>query len=162
MLDKAFYQVYTKFKMHFYQQVFGRSSENEMPLTTVECFCMEGITALGEPTIAEFAKFMNISTPNAAYKVNSLVQKGYIEKIQSKTDKREYHLRPTEKYVAYESITYSYLSKIMDRVRETFSPEDEKKFSELLGRVGSELMPEMEIPEMDIPLISNPKKSRAS
>ena len=37
--------------------------------------------ALEEPTINEFASFVNISSPNAAYKVNSLIQKGYVEKI---------------------------------------------------------------------------------
>lgn len=117
-----------------------------MTLTTVECFCMEGIAALGEPTIAEFANFMNISTPNAAYKVNSLVQKGYVEKIQSKEDKREYHLRPTEKYRVYDSITYSYLQEVMKRIRESFPNDDVKKLDEMLGRIASELMPEMKLP----------------
>ena len=34
---------------------------------------MEGIMAMGEPTIAEFSRMMKISTPNAAYKIGSLV-----------------------------------------------------------------------------------------
>ena len=37
--------------------------------------------AMGEPTIAEFSRMMQISTPNAAYKIGSLVRKGYVEKI---------------------------------------------------------------------------------
>ena len=36
---------------------------------------MEVIMALGEPTIAQFSHMMNLSTPNAAYKINSLVFK---------------------------------------------------------------------------------------
>ena len=44
---------------------------------------METIQALGSPTINEFASFMRISPPNAAYKINSLIRKGYIQKIQS-------------------------------------------------------------------------------
>ena len=56
---------------------------------------MEVMMALGEPTIAQFSHMMNLSTPNAAYKINSLVKKGYVERIQSTTDKREYRLRPT-------------------------------------------------------------------
>ena len=70
---------------------------------------MEGIMAMGEPTIAEFSRMMQISTPNAAYKIGSLVKKGYVEKIQSTTDRREYHLRPTQKYIDYYNISYSYL-----------------------------------------------------
>ena len=80
MLDQAFYQVYTKFKLHFYQKVFSRFENREATLTTVESFCMEGIMALGSPTIAQFAQVMHISTPNASYKINSLIKKGYVER----------------------------------------------------------------------------------
>ena len=80
MLEKAFNDVYTKFKLHFYQNVFQRFATREATLTTVESFCMEGIMAMGEPTIAEFSRMMQISTPNAAYKIGSLVRKGYVER----------------------------------------------------------------------------------
>ena len=94
MLEKAFQDVYTKFKLHFYQNVFQRFATREATLTTVESFCMEGIMAMGEPTIAEFSRMMQISTPNAAYKIGSLVKKGYVEKIQSTTDRREISAMP--------------------------------------------------------------------
>ena len=83
MLEQAFFNVYTKFKLHFYQEIFRRFQTREASLTTVETFCMETIQALGRPTISEFAAFMRISLPNATYKVNSLVKKGYIQKRTS-------------------------------------------------------------------------------
>ena len=143
MLDEVFQMVYTKFKMHFYRQVFQSFGNREATLTTVETFCMEGIVALGEPTIAEFLQFMNISTPNAAYKVNNLVQKGYVEKVQSREDRREYHLVPTEKYMRYYNLSYSYLQKVVERAKKRFSEEDLKKLEEMLSIVGNELMPEI-------------------
>ena len=147
MLDKAFYDVYTKFKMHFYQKVFSRFEHREATLTTVESFCMEGIMALGNPTIAQFAQAMHISTPNASYKINSLIQKGYVEKVRSETDRREYHLRPTQKYLDYYNISYAYLQTVVDRVKARFSPEDVAKLDEMLTVVGNELMPEIIAPE---------------
>ena len=60
MLEQAFQDVYTKFKLHFYQNVFQRFATREATLTTVESFCMEGIMAMGEPTIAEFSRMMQI------------------------------------------------------------------------------------------------------
>ena len=99
MLEQAFFNVYTKFKLHFYQEIFRRFQTREASLTTVETFCMETIQALGRPTISEFAAFMRISLPNATYKVNSLVKKGYIQKKQSQEDQREYHLEVTQKYL---------------------------------------------------------------
>ena len=143
MLDETFHEVYTKFKMHFYKQAFQQSGSKESALTTVETFCMEGIAAMQEPTIAEFAQFMNISTPNAAYKVNSLVQKGYVEKIRSTTDRREYHLRPTQKYRDYDSISYSYLHTVVQRAEKHFPPEDVAKLDAMLTEISKELMPEM-------------------
>lgn len=146
MLDQAFQQVYTKFKLHFYQQVFSKFENREATLTTVESFCMEVIMALGHPTIAEFSNMMNLSTPNAAYKINNLVKKGYVKKIQSTTDKREYHLYPTRKYVDYYSISYAYLQKVVDRAKQRFSPDELQKLEEMLSIVSSELMPEIQLP----------------
>ena len=45
MLEEVFQDVYTKFKLHFYQNVFQRFATREATLTTVESFCMEGIMA---------------------------------------------------------------------------------------------------------------------
>ena len=145
MLEKAFQDVYTKFKLHFYQNVFQRFATREATLTTVESFCMEGIMAMGEPTIAEFSRMMQISTPNAAYKIGSLVRKGYVEKIQSTTDRREYHLRPTQKYIEYYSISYAYLHTVIERVRERFPEEDTAKMEEMLTIISHVLLPALDM-----------------
>ena len=145
MLDRKFAEVYSKFKLHFYQKVFNRFQEREASLTTVETFCMEIIQALGTPTVNEFASFVQISPPNAAYKVNNLIQKGYLKKVRSETDRREYHLVITQKYQDYYSISYSYLSTVMERIRERFSDEDAKKLEEMLTIISEELMPEIPI-----------------
>lgn len=146
MLDEAFARVYTKFKLHFYRKVFERFQDREASLTTVESFCMEIIHALDHPTVNEFASFVQISPPNAAYKVNSLVQKGYLRKVQSPSDRREYHLEPTQKYLDYYNISYSYLSTVMERIKKRFSPEDEQKIEEMLQVIADELMPEIPLP----------------
>ena len=145
MLEEVFQDVYTKFKLHFYQNVFQRFATREATLTTVESFCMEGIMAMGEPTIAEFSRMMGISTPNAAYKIGSLVKKGYVEKIQSTTDRREYFLRPTQKYIDYYSISYSYLHTVIERVRKRFPAEDCDKMEQMLSVISTELMPELDM-----------------
>ncbi len=151
MLDQAFNQVYTKFKLHFYQQIFNKFESREATLTTVESFCMEVIMALGHPTIAEFSNMMHLSTPNAAYKINNLVKKGYVKKVQSSTDKREYHLYPTKKYIDYYSISYAYLQHVVDRAKERFSTEDLQRLEEMLNIVAEELMPEIQLPSARTP-----------
>ena len=151
MLRNTFFTVYTKFKLHFYKEIFERFQSREASLTTVETFCMETIKALGNPTVNEFATFMNISPPNAAYKVNSLVKKGYLKRIQSETDRREFHLEATQKYIDYYNISTCYMVEVMDRISKRFSPEDCKKLEEMLSVISHELMPEVEIPEAKLP-----------
>ena len=151
MLKYAFFNVYTKFKLHFYQEIFRRFQDREASLTTVETFCMETILALGSPSVNEFASFMRISPPNAAYKVNSLIKKGYIRKVQSQEDRREYHLEVTQKYIDYYNISSSYMVEVMDRIAKRFSPEDCAKLEEMLTIVSRELMPEVDIPEARMP-----------
>lgn len=145
MLERSFNEVYTKFKLHFYRAVFGRFQKREATLTTVETFCMEIIMALGRPTINEFSSFVGISPPNAAYKISSLVQKGYVAKERSPEDKREYHLVPTQKYVDYYNISYSYLGQVMGRIKDRFPPEDVARLEEMLDIISQELMPEIEL-----------------
>ena len=151
MIRDSFFSVYTKFKLHFYKEIFQRFQSRKASLTTVETFCMETILALDSPTINEFATFMCISPPNAAYKVNSLIKKGYINKVQSETDRREYHLEVTQKYVDYYNISTTYMVEVMDRITKRFSPEDCKKLDEMLTIISGELMPEVEISQVHFP-----------
>lgn len=147
MLETAFFNVYTKFKLHFYQEIFRRFQTREASLTTVETFCMETIQALGSPTVNEFATFMRISPPNAAYKVNSLVKKGYLNKIQSPEDRREYHLQVTQKYIDYYNISTTYMGQVMERIRARFTREECAKLEEMLTIINQELMPEVPLPD---------------
>ena len=79
------------------------------------------------------------------------MRKGYVEKIQSTTDRREYHLRPTQKYIDYYNISYSYLHTVIERVRERFPEEDTAKLEEMLTIISNELMPELDMLGKDHP-----------
>ena len=145
MLNDAFSEVYMKCKLHFYQKAFERLKEREASLTTVETFCMEIIYALGKPTVAEFSRVANISSPNAAYKITNLVQKGYIRKVRSDVDKRECYLEVTDKYLEYYNISNSYLTEVMERMEKRFTKEELKFVERVLEVMSEELMPEVDL-----------------
>ncbi len=138
--EEAFEEVYTNFKLHFYREIFRNFDSREATLTTVETFCMEVIYAMKNPTINEFASFIQISSPNAAYKVNSLIKKGYLKKIQSKKDKREYFLQVTDKYMNYYNVSNSYVQDVLAKVREIMTPEERSDFRRSLDIISSEQM----------------------
>ena len=99
---------------------------------------------LSEPTVGQFADFLNISQSNATYKVNSLIKKGYLERQNSQTDRREYHLVLSEKYYNYESLMSSYELQVIERIKQRFSKEDLENFDRMLKIISTELMPECE------------------
>jgi len=142
MFENSFNEVYTKFKLNFYRRIFERLQERESSLSASEAYAVEVIHALKEPTIGRFANFLNISQPNATYKANNLIRKGYIEKIKSETDKREYHLKTTEKFMEYYTINQRYIGVVMERIRERFSENELNQFENMLTIISQELMTE--------------------
>lgn len=146
MLDQIFTEVYSKFKLQFYNKIFCRFQDRQSSLSAVETFCVEAIHALNRPTVNEFATFTQISAPNAAYKINCLIKKGYVKKVQSSKDKREYYLEVTGKFYEYYDINYDYVKLVMDRIKDKFSKEDIEKFESILTTISNDLMPEVIIP----------------
>lgn len=145
MLEENFSQVYDKFKLQFYRRVFELVRERDGSLSAMEAFSLEVIHMLGEPTVGQFADFLNISQSNATYKVNSLIKKGYLERQNSQTDRREYHLILSEKFYHYIQLLSDYEGRVMARIKERFPAGDVEKLDEMLGVISAELMPESEI-----------------
>ena len=142
MLEKSFTEVYDKFKLQFYRKVFELVRERDGSLSAMEAFSLEVIKMLDHPTIGQFADFLNISQSNATYKVNNLIKKGYLERETSTTDRREYHLKLSEKFYNYMALLSSYEQRVMDRIKARFPEEDVNKFDEMLQIISTELMPE--------------------
>ena len=146
MLEKHFADVYNKFKLQFYRRVFELVRERDGSLSAMEAFSLEVIYMLGQPTVSQFADFLNISQSNATYKVNNLIKKGYLERQNSTVDRREYHLILSEKYYTYMNIYANYELTVMRRVAERFPPEDVAVFDRILQVMSEELMPECKEP----------------
>ena len=146
MLEKHFSDVYNKFKLQFYRRVFELVRERDGSLSAMEAFSLEVIYMLGEPTVSQFADFLNISQSNATYKVNNLIKKGYLERQNSTVDRREYHLILSNKYYTYMNLYANYELTVMHRVEARFPPEDVAVFDRILQVMSDELMPECKKP----------------
>ena len=142
MLEKNFIEVYDKFKLQFYRRVFELVRERDGSLSAMEAFSLEVIKMLGEPTVGQFADFLNISQSNATYKVNNLIKKGYLERQNSSEDRREYHLILSEKFYNYMDLLANYERTVMRRIEKRFPQEDVDCFVRMLKVISDELMPE--------------------
>ena len=144
-MEEKFLEVYDKFKLEFFRRIFELVREREGSLSAMEAFSIEVIHALHEPTIGEFAEFLNISQSNATYKVNNLIKKGYLIRQNSEEDRREYHLVLSDKYYGYTDIMRSYVDTVMGRIKDSFTAEEQEEFTSALSRISDELMPETEM-----------------
>ena len=112
-------------------------------MTATETFTVEVIHALKNPKVSQLAEFLDMSTPNIAYKIASLVKKGYVEKIQSKEDKREFILKATDKFYAYYDEKNEYIETVLDRLADRVGKDDINKLEYILQVMSEELMPEI-------------------
>ena len=142
-MERYFSSMYHKFKLMLYDKALkerGKSIPGELSLQ--EVIYMEIIIALVDPTVAEFSRYAKLSGSNTAYRLRKLAEKGYIVRTQNEHDKREFHIRATGRYREEYGEIFDYIHKVCERIEERFSPEEVKNFSNMLGIISEELMPE--------------------
>lgn len=145
MLQDVLHDLYDKLRLKILTQTYEAGEQDEMPLTSVESYSMETISALERPTVAQFARAMHISAPNAAYRVASLVKKGYLSKVRSVKDARIYYLEPTALYRRYVGSNESFIEEISEKIKERFSRDDYDRLTEMLEIIDKELIPGSEL-----------------
>lgn len=144
MLEENLHKLYVKLKLYYYRRIFRKISENEDDaLTALEAFSAEAIYGLGSPTLSEFANFINVSQPNAAYKVANLEKKGYVKKSRSSEDGRIINLSVTDKFLQIYGSSERYVSILAKRLERRYSEEELAKFSEIMGVISDEMMKEI-------------------
>ncbi|MDO5719048.1 MAG: MarR family transcriptional regulator [Tissierellia bacterium] len=143
MLYREFSDLYEKFKLNFYKNIFKGLGAREATLTATETFVVEVIHAMHRPTINELAIFLEMSQPNMTYKISNLVKKGYVKKIQSTEDKREFYLEVTDRFHNYYDMKNRYIKEVLKRLEKKISPEKLRDFEEILSLMNRELMPEV-------------------
>ncbi len=142
MLEQEFERLYLQFRLLHYKALFSRIRTHSCSLSANEASTAEVIYLLGEPTIKEFAEFLNISQSNATYRINALVSKGYAVKIPSTEDKREFRLKVTEKFLSYYGTNAGFIRTMMANIYEKFTPEELAELERIIKRVSDEALTE--------------------
>ena len=117
-------RLYRWLRLDSYRRIFGSVHERSGSLSATEAFSVDVIHLLGAPTLSQFAECIGISQPNATYKVNSLVQKGYVHKCVSESDRREVRLETGEKYDQYFQRDSQALRRAIDALRAEYSEQE--------------------------------------
>ena len=132
MLIQAIKDIFVSYRLHKYKSIFSRIKERQGSLSATEAFCVDVINLLDQPTIKQFSDFIGISQSNATYKINSLIQKGYIIKEVSPEDRREYRLLTTEKFRDYFDTEEDFLTVAQEKMKKKYSGEQLRLFESML------------------------------
>ena len=135
MLEENFEKLYLEFRANYYKRMVEAIGTREGSLTATEGYCVEIIYLLGSPTVGQFAAFLNISVPNAIYKINSLIKKGYVTKEASKEDRRESYLHVTEKFLAYYGLNNKDNARLMKGIRQQFTADEVLLLDEMIAKI---------------------------
>ncbi|NLY49049.1 MAG: MarR family transcriptional regulator [Clostridiales bacterium] len=138
MLEKEFERLYYKFRENFCRNLFECVKDGS--INPSDLYCLEVIFLLGKPKVKEFAEKVNISLPNASYRINNLIEKGYLRKVASKQDRREYHLEVTDKFLCSYGPNASFNVRLMSRIREKFSKEEIGVLERMIRKIVDEIM----------------------
>ncbi len=140
MLDDSVVRLLHKFRLDSYRQLFRVIREKDGSLSATEAFSADIIHLLGRPTVTQFADAIGISQPNATYKVNNLVAKGYVRKVVPDTDRREVRLETAEKFTRYFTEDRGALGEAVGALQKQYSQEE----IELTARVIDSLVAAIE------------------
>ena len=133
MIEENFDIVYKKFRIELYRHIFSVLGSREGSLSASDYFTVETVYLLGTPTISEFARTLKISQPNATYRIKSLMEKGYLEKLSTKK-KSAFRLTVTEKFKKYYHEDMGYGKYIFNRLKAALDEEELKSVDELFEK----------------------------
>lgn len=138
-IAEAVSELYKNLRLSHYRNLFGQLREKAGSLSATEAFSAEVIYLLDRPTIGEFAEFIGISQPNASYKVNSLVTKGYLERVNSDDDHREAHLHVTKKFLDYYGRQLPDMKSTVTSALSSFTEAEVQLLTRLFGKLNRHL-----------------------
>lgn len=132
MLTQEVIELYKRFRLMNYRALFGRIRERDGSLSATEAYTVDVIFLLGDPTITQLADTLGISQPNATYKVNNLVAKGYVKKTSSEDDKRECRLQVCDRFYRYYGDLDHFADKAVAAMEAEYTPEELELFGQML------------------------------
>lgn len=139
MFRDSVMNMYHKLRLLSYRNLFRRGRDKGEALSATEAFSADVIHLLGEPTVSQFAGYIGISQPNATYKVNNLMAKGYVQKVASETDRREFRLQTGSRYKSCCLESNDSLEAAVQKLNAQFSSEELKTTARVLDVLLREL-----------------------
>jgi DNA-binding MarR family transcriptional regulator len=104
-------------------------------LTIHQLQYIDAIGALGQPTITEVARKLQITKASVTNGVNKLVSLGFVAKNQSSKDKRVYHVSLTAKGAQIVDAKHQALQDYGEFIRSALNAQEARQFESILAKL---------------------------
>ncbi len=104
-------------------------------LTVHQLQYIDAIYQLGEPTITEIAKKLNITKASVTNGINKLVARGFVTKTQSGEDRRVFHVSLTAGGERLVKAKYRALKEYGRFLRASLNEEEARQFEAILTKL---------------------------
>lgn len=133
MLYQEIKTLYEKLRLKHYHELFSRVKERDGSLSATEAYAADVIYLLKNPTVSTFADTLGISQPNATYKINNLVSKGYAMRSTSEEDRRECRVTVGDRFYSYYNTDYPFIANGVEELKQSYTPEELELFERILS-----------------------------
>jgi DNA-binding MarR family transcriptional regulator len=104
-------------------------------LTLTQMSYLETIYQLRNPNLTELASELNLTKPTVKVAIDKLIEKDYIYRIQSDSDRRSAHLHLTEKGKYINNMHDEAHRRMVELISKNLDKAEVAKLTELLGKV---------------------------
>ena len=124
MLYDKLKTLYEAVRLRHYRDLFSRVKERDGSLSATEAYAADVIYLLGSPTVSTFADTLGISQPNATYKINNLVSKGYATRTSSDADRRECRVSVGDRFFSYYNTDYPFIAESVEKLKKNYTEQE--------------------------------------
>lgn len=126
---------YSRLMLVYYKKLFSAKDREYQDLKAADVSLLEVIHHLNGPRYAQLAKFVNMSLPNLTYRVNRLIEKGYVVRTADEKDKRVHTLTVTEKFLCIYGLEELFLRALIQDIYEDLDEQEQKLTETLVNKL---------------------------
>ncbi|MCT4507341.1 MAG: MarR family transcriptional regulator [Tepidibacter sp.] len=128
-MEEYIHKVYKKYiEKIMTKQEFSRFSINHM-------YYLEYIYTLNNPTFSQLAQALNVSKPSVTAMIKRLTDQGYVKKMKSEHDKREFHIYLTDRGKEILNAELEVYKHFTEKISKHLSEEEVELFSKLVSKI---------------------------
>ncbi|MBI9049209.1 MAG: winged helix-turn-helix transcriptional regulator [Anaerolineaceae bacterium] len=92
------------------------------------------IIQMESPTFSDLARELDVTKPSVSAIVNTLIEKGFVEKVQDQQDKRVYHIALTAQGRDFDQLHDSVHQRMVSVLTANLDEQEITTLTELLGK----------------------------